>query len=140
MPLELENLEMAVTALQKVLAKSDDAEFMNSVDEIARNAIRSGVIQHFEFTYELCWKYMKRWIEMNVSATEVDGVSRRELFRQAAEQRLIADVEQWMRYHDARNRMSHTYDPATAELVYEASHGFAHDAALLLQALKTRND
>ena len=140
MPLELESLEKAVTALGKVLAKSDDAEFMNSVDEIARNAIKSGVIQRFEYTYELCWKSMKRWIEMNVSATEADGVTRRELFRQAAEQGLIVDVEQWMHHHDARNRMPHTYEPATAELVYMAAHGFAYDAALFLKALKARTD
>jgi nucleotidyltransferase substrate binding protein (TIGR01987 family) len=140
MPLELENLEKAVTALKNVLAKSNDAEFMDSMDEITRNAIKSGVIQHFEFTYELCWKYMKRWIEMNVSADAADGVTRRELFRQAAEQRLIVDVEQWMRYHNARNHMSHTYEPVTAELVYKATQGFAHDAALFLKALKARND
>ncbi len=140
MPLVIDNLEKAITALGQVLAKSSDTEFMDSVDAITRNAIKSGVIQHFEFTYELCWKSMKRWIEMNVSATAVDGVTRRELFRQAAEQRLIVDVEQWMRYHDARNRMSHTYEPATAELVYEASKGFTQDAVLFLKALKARND
>ena len=140
MPLELESLVKAVGALQKVLAKSDDTKFMDDIGEIARDAVRSGVIQHFEFTYELCWKFMKRWIETNVSAVEVDGVSRRELFRQAAEQRLITDVEQWMRYHDARNRMSHTYDPETAKQVYEAAHGFTQDAVLFLESLKKRND
>jgi len=140
MPLELESLERAVTALKKVLAKSDDIDFMSGIDEIARDAIKSGVIQHFEFTYELCWKFMKRWIETNVSAVEVDGVSRRDLFRQSAEQHLITDVEQWMRYHDARNRMSHTYDPETAEQVYRTAHGFAEDAALFLESLKKRND
>lgn len=140
MPLELESLEKAINAIQKVLAKSEDSVFMESVDEIARDAIKSGVIQHFEFTYELCWKFMKRWIEMNVSAAEVDGVTRRDLFRQAAEQHLITDVEQWMRHHYARNQMSHTYDSAIAELVYEASRGFTHDAVLLLEALKARND
>jgi hypothetical protein len=54
--LELSRLQKAVSALASVLAKSDDAEFMNHPDEVARNAIRAGVIQHFEFTYELCWK------------------------------------------------------------------------------------
>ncbi|HSW45730.1 MAG TPA: nucleotidyltransferase substrate binding protein [Phycisphaerae bacterium] len=54
MPLELDSLRKAVSALNGVLAKSDDAEFMRGLDEVAQNAIKSGVIQHFEFTYELC--------------------------------------------------------------------------------------
>lgn len=140
MPLELDSIQKAVAALTGVLAKSDDAEFMRGLDEIARNAIKSGVIQHFEFTYELCWKFIKRWLEMNVSPPTVDGVTRRELFRQAAENRLIDDVEQWMRYHDARNKTAHTYQPAIAESVYAAAHDFAVDARRLLKALEARND
>lgn len=140
MPLELDSLQKAVAALNGVLAKSDDAEFMRGLDEIARNAIKSGVILHFEFTYELCWKYIKRWLEMNVSATAVDGVTRRELFRHAAENRLIDDVEQWMRHHDARNKTAHTYQPEIAEIVYAVAHDFAVDARRLLKALEARND
>ena len=54
MPLELDSLKKAVAALNAVLGKSDDAEFMRGLDEIVQNAIKSGAIQHFEFTYELC--------------------------------------------------------------------------------------
>jgi len=140
MQLVLDSLKKSVSALGDVLAKSDDKDFMSAIDEIARNAIKSGVIQHFEFTYELCWKFMKRWLESNVSAAAVDGVTRRELFRQAAEHRLITDVEQWMRYHDARNRTSHTYEPDIAEEVYTIAHYFARDALELLRALEARND
>lgn len=140
MPLELDSLKKAVAALSSVMAKSDDAEFMHGVDEIARNAIKSGVIQHFEFTYELSWKFIKRWIETNISPNAADGVTRRELFRLAAENRLIDDVEQWMRHHDARNQSSHTYEPVVAESVYAAAHGFTRDAQRLLAALEARND
>lgn len=140
MPLELDSLRKAVAAFNDVLAKSDDADFMASVDEVARNAIKSGVIQHFEFTYELSWKFMKRWLEMNVSPTAADGVTRRELFRQAVEQHLISDVDAWMRHHAARNLTSHTYEAAVAEQVYAAAHDFAEDAVRLLKSLEARND
>ena len=140
MPLELESLEKAVTTLKAVLEKSQDAAFMDSLDAVARNAIRAGVIQHFEIVYELSWKFLKRWLETQVSATAVDGVTRRELFRQAAEQRLIVDVEQWMRYHFARNLTSHTYEPAIADQVVAITEPFAHDAMTLLDTLKARND
>lgn len=62
------------------------------------------------------------------------------MFRLAAENRLIDDVERWMRHHHARNIMSHTYDPAVAEQVYAAARGFAEDAERLLAAMKARND
>lgn len=140
MLLELDSLKRAVAALNAVLAKSNDTELMDGLDVVTRSAVKSGAIQHFEFTYELCWKFMKRWLEMNLSPTTADGVTRRELFRLAAENRLINDVDQWMRHHDARNRTSHTYDPAVAESVYAASHEFARDAQRLLEALEARND
>ena len=139
MPLELSSLKKAVSALADVLAKSDDAGFMGSLDDVARNAIKAGVIQHFEFTYELSWKFIKRWLEMNVSPTAADGVTRRELFRLGAENRLIDDVEQWMRYQEARNLTSHTYEPEIAERVYNTAHDFARDAARLLAAIEERN-
>ena len=140
MALALDSLQKAVSALAAVLAKSDDVEFMNSLDDVARNAIKAGVVQHFEFTYELCWKFIKRWLETNISPAIADGVTRRELFRLAAENRLLDDVEQWMRYHEARNLTSHIYQPEIAERVYKTAHEFARDAARLLAALEARND
>ena len=138
--LELSGLQKAVSALAGVLAKSDDAEFMSQLDEIARNAIKAGVVQHFQFTYELCWKFIKRWLEMNISPGVADCVTRRELFRLGAENRLIDDVEQWMRYHEARNLTSHIDRPEIAERVYNTAHDFARDAPRLLAALEARND
>ena len=140
MALVLSSLQRAVSAFASVLAKSDDAEFMSHLDDVACNAIRAGVIKHFEFTYELCWKFIKRWLETNVSATAADGVTRRELFRLGAENRPIDDVEQWMRYHEARNLTSQIYQPEIAESVYRTAHDFARDAARLLTALEARND
>lgn len=105
-----------------------------------KDTLRSGVIQNFEVSYEQCWKMMKRWLEVNISSTSADGVTRRELFRLIAENRMIEDVEQWMRYHDARNQTSHIYEPEVAENVYAATHDFAKDALKFLQALEARND
>lgn len=140
MPLELDSLKKAVAAFRSVVELSDDPAFMGSVSSIARNAIKAGVIQHFEFTYELCWKFIKRWLEMNISPGTADGVTRRELFRQAAENRLIQDVEQWMRHHEARNLTPHAYDAKIAEQVYLAARAFTGDAVRLLAALEARND
>ena len=83
---------------------------------------------------------MKRWLEANLGSSHVEGVSRRQLFRLSAENRLINDVDEWMEYHDARNETSHTYDEGTAEDVFGTARVFLADAAQLLQALEVRND
>ncbi len=69
-----------------------------------------------------------------------DGVTRRELLRLAAENRLIEDVEQWMIYHGARNQTAHIYDLEIAQEVYETARGFVKDAAGLLQVLEAHNN
>ena len=139
MPLDLSSLQKAVESFDRSLdvAAKDKLE---SMPADYQEVIKAGVIQNFEFTYELCWKFMKRWLETNLSPMIADGVTRRELFRLAAESRLIEDVEQWMIYHDARNQTAHIYDPKIAREVYETARGFVTDAARLLQALEARND
>ena len=142
MPLQLENLRNAIASLAEALMHSENVTLMNSLDETLRPVIRAGVIKHFEFTYEQSWLSIKRWLEANVNPNAADGVTRRELFRLGAEQRLIDidDIDRWMDYHAARNRTSHTYRETTANEVYAVIPAFLTDARLLLTALEARND
>ncbi len=112
---------------------------MEAQDDVTREAIRSGAIQHFEFTYELAWKFMRRQLAADIGALTVDGISRRDLFRLAAEHGLIADVDTWFQYHVARNQASHTYQQSVAASVYSAGLRFTADAERLLAALEARN-
>jgi nucleotidyltransferase substrate binding protein (TIGR01987 family) len=140
MKLDLSSLRKAVESLERTLAVANDKSFMSGLSDDQKDTIRAGVIQNFEFTYELCWKFMKRWLEINLGSAHVEGVSRRQLFRLAAESRLIGDVDEWMEYHDARNETSHTYNEGTAEDVFGTARDFLADAARLLKALEARND
>jgi len=101
--------------------------------------LRAGVIQNFEFCYEFSWKFMKRWIENNVSTHIVDGVPRRELFRIAAENKLIDDVHAWMDFHRGRNISSHTYDEITAETVIDLAIKFIPFVEYLIEEIEKRN-
>ena len=83
---------------------------------------------------------MARWLNTYIGSGVADGVTRRQLFRLAAENRLIPDVELWMQHHDARNATSHIYNEEKAELVYTSTREFAHDARRLLEAFEGRND
>jgi nucleotidyltransferase substrate binding protein (TIGR01987 family) len=67
-------------------------------------------------------------------------VTRRELFRVAAENRLIGDVELWMGFHSSRNEISHTYDQATASEVFADAKPFLIEVKILFDAIQSRND
>jgi nucleotidyltransferase substrate binding protein (TIGR01987 family) len=113
---------------------------MTGLDAVTQDIIRSGVIQHFEFTYELAWKFMRRQLAADLGQSAIESInSRRDLFRVASENGLITDVDAWFRYHVARNQTSHTYDQQKAADVYTASLSFAADAAMLLAELEARN-
>ncbi len=139
MSLDLSSLEKAFDSLSRALEVASTSEQMER-EANEKEVIQAGVIQNFEFTYELCWKFMKRWLEKNLGGAYVDGVTRRELFRLAAEQQLVSNVENWMLYHDARNETAHTYNEAKAEEIFLVAQQFLPDAKELLGNLKRKND
>lgn len=139
MDLDLSSLKKALTSFENALAETGNEQFMNSLTEAQQKTMIAGAIQNFEFSYELCWKFIKRWLEINISPTEVEGVTRRHLFRLAAEAKLIDDVESWMVFHRARNQTSHVCDETVAQDVYETAIEFLPAAQKLLTALETKN-
>jgi len=137
MSLQLDSLRKSIDSLErsiKTASRVDDS------DEDLQEAVRAGVIHSFEVAYEQSWKMLKRWLKENIGAASVDGVTQRNLFRLGAENRLIADVERWMEYHDARNSTSHTYDEDAALNVFTEATEFVHDVKHLLKMLEARND
>lgn len=135
--LDFTALEKAISRLDESLKVVDEFKIIDS-SPLLRTLI-SGVVQHFEFTYELSWKFIKRWLGENLGKSQVDGLSRQELFRLAAEYRLIESVENWMKFHRARNETSHTYNENTAEEVFKVAVDFLPKATALLDALKAKN-
>ncbi|MDR0306199.1 MAG: nucleotidyltransferase substrate binding protein [Chitinispirillales bacterium] len=125
----MDSEELNITSLKdsiKALSVSIDVfkANMSSEDIGLKNTLRSGVIQNFETAYELGWKFMKKWLEANVSPDIVSGVSRKEFYRIAHQNGLISSVNDWWNFHNARNRTSHIYSVTTAEEVLEAAFGF----------------
>lgn len=139
MALNLDSLKKSIESLDRAIKASNDVSALGLSQNI-QETTRAGVIQNFEVCYEQSWKIMKRWLEENVGSSYVDGVSIRELFRLAFENRLINNVDRWMDFHKSRNETSHTYDQGTAEEVFLDAEFFIEDAKFLLQAIEARND
>ncbi len=138
MPLVLEHFKRSLDALERSLgAMQKNAGHLHS-DVV--EAIEAGIIQHFEVSYELSWKLMKRWVEEKGTVSLVDGLSRRELFRVAVEQRIIESVKIWMEFHSGRNSSSHIYDTETAAEVLSIAKNFLPAGKALLYFLENNND
>jgi nucleotidyltransferase substrate binding protein (TIGR01987 family) len=126
--LDLTPLRKALASLRRAYDRSERAPD----DEEVRDA----VIQRFEYTYELCWKMLRRRLEMDAaSPDDFDRLSFRELIRAGAERGFIADPEPWMRYRELRNLSSHTYDESKAALIRVAAGEFIADAGALEREL-----
>ncbi|MFH1395134.1 MAG: HI0074 family nucleotidyltransferase substrate-binding subunit [Candidatus Omnitrophota bacterium] len=133
-------MEKAMGFFERTLNVACSDEKMSMLDNDQKDAIRAGAIQNFEFTYELCWKFMKRWLGNSLGSAYIDGVTRRELFRLGAEHQLITDVDTWMEYHDARNETAHTYNDKTADDVFDIAKKFLYDAKKFMKNLGKKND
>ncbi len=132
MQLELAPFRNALTSLERGLVRRRS----NLADEEVRDAC----IQRFEYCFELSWKLLKRQIEAEIgNTTEVDGYSKRTLFRVAAERGLIASPEPWFVYLVQRNKTSHAYDARVAMEVAAVLEGFALDAQSVLATLEMRD-
>jgi nucleotidyltransferase substrate binding protein (TIGR01987 family) len=78
---------------------------------------KQGVIQGFEFTFELAWNVMKDYLEEQ-GITGITGS--KNAVRHAFSNELIEDGQGWMDMIKDRNIASHKYDEKTAnELVVE---------------------
>lgn len=139
MELDLTSLEKALKSFDRAVVFSKE-RLNNQVSETESNVIKAGVIQNYEFTYELCWKYMKRWLELNLMPGLLDGVSRKELFRYALENKLIVNFDDWVKYHELRNTTSHTYNYEVAEEIYEIAYDFLNDAKYLYHVIEAKNE
>lgn len=93
------NFSRAYSLLRDAL--QDGIEPLNQLE-------REGVIQRFEFTYELSWNLLKD--KMEYDGITFASVTPREVIRQAFSAKLIDDGETWLAMLADRNRMSHTYD------------------------------
>lgn len=78
---------------------------------------KQGVIQGFEFTFELAWNVMKDYLEEQ-GITGIIGS--KNAVRHAFKNGLIEDGEVWMDMVKDRNVASHVYDNETAENLFNA--------------------
>jgi nucleotidyltransferase substrate binding protein (TIGR01987 family) len=132
MVLDITPLVKAIDRLREGLARHRS--------EPADDQLRDGLIQRFEFTYELCHRMLRRFIRRTAaSPDEVDRMSFQDLIRTANQQGLLlGDWPAWHRYRDSRAKTSHTYHADVARQVAEGVPAFLAEAEHLRDELRRR--
>jgi nucleotidyltransferase substrate binding protein (TIGR01987 family) len=108
--------------------------------DVSDSQIRDGLIQRFEFTYELSHKLLKRYLEStSASPGQYDAADFQFLIRSANEQGLLlSDWPAWRRFRDMRAKTSHTYDEKIALDVVQGIPSFLDEATHLARHIASR--
>lgn len=128
--LDLSSLERAIDRLSEGWERYQQ--------DINDTQIRDGLIQRFEFTYEISHKMLKRYLEAaSANPTEFDGMTFQDLIRSGNEQGLLLGAwPDWKRYRDMRSKTSHTYDEDIALEVVSGIPTFLAEARYLQDQIK----
>lgn len=98
-------------------------DYKNALNSLQEGLIESpsdleidGVLQRFEFTFELSWKCMKDYLEREGIISNLG--SPREIINLAFKHNLIDDGENWINMMLDRNQLSHLYDNQASREIY----------------------
>ena len=94
---------------KRAQAQLDDAVQLMRSRELS-DLEKQGVIQAFEFTWELAWNLLKDYLNWQ-GESEITGA--RDAIREAYKRELIDNGDIWMYMLQDRNRTSHTYNEST---------------------------
>jgi len=135
----MSDIRLDISALRKAIDRLQEGLTRYQRD-ITDTQIRDGLIQRFEFTYEISHKMIKRYLEF-VSPTpeQYDGMTFQDLIRSGNEQGLLlGDWSAWHKYREMRGKTSHTYDEEVALEVVESIPVFLEEAQYLFRQLSER--
>ena len=107
----------------KQLTKFIEKKELNELEQ-------QGLIQSFEYSYELAWNTVKDFYE-NQGETGIQGS--RDAIRLAFKRGLIKDGDLWMKMVISRTLTSHTYNEDTAEAIATDIINNYYDEFLKLQ-------
>jgi nucleotidyltransferase substrate binding protein (TIGR01987 family) len=107
----MSNFERALALLREAMVNGPSA--LNQLE-------KEGVIQRFEYCFELAWKTTKDYMEANGFVFAV--VMPRQVLKDAYAAKVIADGQVWIAMLDHRNLLSHTYNPVVFQEAVEAIH------------------
>jgi nucleotidyltransferase substrate binding protein (TIGR01987 family) len=132
--------KLYLTPFENALARLQEG-YARYQQDIKDNQIRDGLIQRFEFTYEISHRMLKRYLERtSPNPEQFDSMSFADLIRSGNEHSLLlSDWNQWKIFREMRAKSSHTYDEDIALQVVSVIEDFIAEARVLLDQLQKKN-
>lgn len=132
-------MSLDISPLLNALARLQEG-WQRYQQDISDIQIRDGLVQRFEFTYEISHKMLKRYLEQSsASPDQFDVMPFADLIRTANEQGLLqGDWPAWRGYRDMRSKTIHTYDEDIALQVVAGIPAFLAEAQFLAVQLTER--
>lgn len=106
-----------------------------------RKLLRAGLIQTFEYTYELSHKMLRRYLaSIDPSPAAIEYLTFEDLIRRGDEAGLVqSPVAVWKGFREARSITSHTYNEGKADEVMLKIPAFHSEVVFLLRQLQERS-
>jgi nucleotidyltransferase substrate binding protein (TIGR01987 family) len=93
------------------LQLKDAIERFDQLDDLAKE----GLVQRFEYTFELAWKTLKDYLESEGMICQFP----REVLKQGFHANVLNNGELWIDMIEKRNLLTHTYDQDNFNLALE---------------------
>ncbi len=129
--LKYDQLSQAVESLKKAIEYSDAVKHQQQTifpfesQEEAVKTYNDSMIQRFEYTYDLLWKYLLKYLE-KLENIRPEVRSPKNVFRECFKIGLISEqnVRDALRMVDDRNKTTHTYNEKLARQIAEQIPGY----------------
>ncbi len=108
-------LTEAIEYVKKEMKDKDLNIDHENTDGVLEEIIREGLIQRFEYTFEMAWNVMKDYA-LYQGNSEIGGS--RDAIRYAFSSNLIGDGDMWMDMIKSRIKTAHTFNEETAHEIY----------------------
>jgi len=128
----LKKLSEAIEYIKKELNENEPDIDNEDAEDVLEEIIKEGLIQRFEYTYEMAWNVMKDYA-LYQGNSEIGGS--RDAIRYAFSSKLIEDGDLWMDMIKSRIKTSHTYNEETANEIYLKVINEYHSAFLKFQEI-----
>ncbi len=134
-----------IVSLHKAIAQLQDALDICASD-LAKSDTRlalhlhAAAIQAFEFTYELSYKTLKRYLEaIEPSVAEIEAMDFNNVIRRGYERGLLSvELAIWKGFRTKRGTTSHAYDQEKAAEVFAELPAFLSEAKFLAAQIDQR--